>query len=101
MGICYVTQVAQPSALWQPRGVGWDGRWVVVEGGISGGRGHMYSCDWFTLIYGRNHHNVVKQLSSIKNKERKKEGGKKTVLDFKNKKYAENQVDWKWPTNTL
>ena len=23
--MCYVTQGAQPSALWQPRGVEWDG----------------------------------------------------------------------------
>ena len=23
-------------------------------------RGHMYTCGWFMLMYGRNHHNVVK-----------------------------------------
>ena len=27
MGICCVTQGAQLSALWQPRGLGWGGRW--------------------------------------------------------------------------
>ena len=37
------------SALWQPRG----------EGG-SGGRGHVYTYDWFMLMYGRNQHNIVK-----------------------------------------
>ena len=24
--------------------------------------GHMYTCDWFMLIYGKNHHNNEKQL---------------------------------------
>ena len=24
-----------------------------------GGRGHMYTYDWFMLMYGRNHHNIV------------------------------------------
>ena len=52
----------KPSALWQPRGVGWGGRW---EGG-SRGRRHMYTCGWFMLMYGRNQHNIVKQLSSNK-----------------------------------
>ena len=37
----------------------WDRRW---ERG-SRGRGHMYTCDWFMLMYGRNQHNIVKQLS--------------------------------------
>ena len=27
---------------------------------------YIYSYDWFTLWYGRNQHNIVKQLSSIK-----------------------------------
>ena len=39
---------------------GWDG---VGEG--SSGRGHMYTCDWFMLMNGRNHHNIVKQSSSV------------------------------------
>jgi len=46
-------------ALWQPRGVGWDGRWE----GCSRGRGHVYTYGWFMLMYGRNSHNIVKQLS--------------------------------------
>ena len=25
---------------------------------------HIYSFDWFELLYGRNQHNIVKQLSS-------------------------------------
>ena len=29
-------------------------------------RTHMYTCGWFTLWYGRNHRNVVKQLYSNK-----------------------------------
>ena len=40
---------------------GWDG-----EGG---GRGvqdgeHMYTRAWFMLMYGKNHHNIVKWLAS-------------------------------------
>ena len=61
--------VSQPRTQWQPGGVGWDGKW---EGG-SGERGHMYTCDWFMLMYGRNQHNVVKLLSSnLKNCFKKK-----------------------------
>ena len=60
MGICSVTQELQPRALWRPRGVGWDGRWE----GDSRGRGHMYAYGGFMLMYGRNQHNTVKQLSS-------------------------------------
>jgi len=48
-------QGAQPSALWQPRGVGWGERW---EGG-SREQGHMYTYGWFMLMYGRNRHNIV------------------------------------------
>ena len=42
-------------------------RW---EGG-SARRGHIYTCDWFMLMYGRKQHNSVKQLSSknLKKKE--------------------------------
>ena len=55
-GNLLVTYGAQPSALWQSRGVGWGGRW---EGGLMG-RGHMCTCDWFTVIYGRNQHSIIK-----------------------------------------
>ena len=50
----------KPGALWQPRGVGWDGRW---QGG-SKGRIHVYTYGCFTLLYGRNQHKNVKLLSS-------------------------------------
>ena len=33
-----------------------------VGGGIRG-RGHMYTYGQFMLLYGKNHHNIVKQLS--------------------------------------
>ena len=42
-------------ALWQARGVGCGGRFKRS--------GHMYTYGWF-MIYGRNQHNIVKQLSS-------------------------------------
>ena len=37
-GICCMAKETQTGALYQPRGVGWGGRW---EGG-SKGRGYMY-----------------------------------------------------------
>ena len=39
MGICITPQGTQTGALYQPRGVGWKGKW---EGG-SGGKGHTYT----------------------------------------------------------
>ena len=41
---------------------GWDEeeRW---EGGLRG-RGYMFTYGRFTLLYGRNQHSIVKQLSS-------------------------------------
>lgn len=50
---------AHPGILGYAREVGWGGGW---KGG-SRGRGHMYTYGWFTLLYGRNQHNTVKQLS--------------------------------------
>ena len=38
-GICCMAQEIQTGALYQPRGVGWGGRW----GGVSKGRGYMYT----------------------------------------------------------
>ena len=35
--------------------------------GGSRGRGHMYTYGWFTLLYSRNQHNIVKQLPSSNN----------------------------------
>ena len=45
--------------LYQPRGVGWRGRW---EGG-SRGRGYMYTYGWFMLRFDRKQQNSVNQLS--------------------------------------
>ena len=47
--------------LWSPRG----GETGECEGG-SRGRGYMYICSWFMLLYNRNQHNIVKQLYSNK-----------------------------------
>ena len=35
------------------------GRWVGVQDGE-----HMYTHGWFMSMYGKNHHNIVKQLAS-------------------------------------
>ena len=29
-----------------------------------GQRGHMYTCGWYTLLYGKNQQNIIKQLSA-------------------------------------
>ena len=63
VGICCVTQGTQPRALWQPRGVGWGGRW---EGGRRG-RGHMYTDGWFMLTYARNHTILYSNSTPMKN----------------------------------
>ena len=44
MGICCIAQETQTGAMYQPRGVGWKGRWQ--EG--SRGRGYMYVYLWLT-----------------------------------------------------
>ena len=56
-----MAQETQTGALYQPRGVGWGGRWE----GSSKGRGYMYTCGWFTLRFDRKKkkQNSVKQLS--------------------------------------
>ena len=41
---------------------GWDG--VGGGGEVQEGGEHMCTCGWFTTLYGRSQHNVVKQLSS-------------------------------------
>ena len=43
-------------------------RWEM--GGRSKREGHMYTCGWFMLIYGRNQHSIVKQLSSNKQQQK-------------------------------
>ena len=54
-----MAQETQIGALYQPRGVGWRGRW---EGG-SKGRGYMYIYGLFMLKFDRKQQNSVKQLS--------------------------------------
>ena len=39
LGICYMAQETQTGALYQPRGLGWGGRWE----GVSKGSGYMYT----------------------------------------------------------
>ena len=59
MGVCCMAQETQIGALYQPRRVGWGGRW---EGG-SKGKGYMYTYDWFMLRCDRKQQNSIKQLS--------------------------------------
>ena len=47
MGICCMVQETQTGALYQPRRVGWEGRWE----GVSKGRGYMYNHGWFMLRF--------------------------------------------------
>ena len=54
-----MAQETQTGALYQPRGVGWGGRW---EGG-SKGKGYMYTYGWFTLRFDRKQQHSVNQLS--------------------------------------
>ena len=51
-----MAQETETWALYQPRGVGWGGRW---EGG-SRTRGHMYM--YGIMLFGRKQQNSVKQL---------------------------------------
>ena len=44
MGICCLAKETQTGALYQPRGVGWRGRWE----GSSKGRGYMFTYGWFS-----------------------------------------------------
>ena len=59
MGIFCMAQGNQEGALYQPRGMGWGGRW---EQG-SRGRGYMYTHGWFMLMCDRKQQNSAKQLS--------------------------------------
>ena len=65
VGICCTAQRTRIRSLWQPRRVGWDGRW----GGSSRRRRCMCTYGWYMLIYGRNEHNIINTIYfSIKNK---------------------------------
>ena len=57
--ICCMSQGTQTGALYQPRGVGWGGRWE----GDSKGKGYMYTYGSFMLRFDRKQQNSVKQLS--------------------------------------
>ena len=39
-----------------------QGLWDNKEGCGSGREGNMYTCGRFMLMYGKNHHNIVKEL---------------------------------------
>ena len=46
--------------LWDnPEGWSGEGDGMGIQDG-----GHMCTHDWFMLMYGKNHHNIVKTLSS-------------------------------------
>ena len=49
-----MAQETQTGALYQPRGMGWEGG--------SKGRGYMYTCGLFMLRFDRKQQNSVKQL---------------------------------------
>ena len=49
MGICFMAQETWIGALYQPRGVGWGGKW---DGGPKR-RGYMYTYGWFMLRFDR------------------------------------------------
>ena len=61
-----IAQETQTGALYKHRGVGWGGRWE----GRSKARRYMYTYGWFRFDRKQN---SVKQLSSIKKHELKKE----------------------------
>ena len=50
------SRTPKASALGQPRGIVWGGR----RDRDSGWGGHMYTCGWFTLTYGKKHQNIGK-----------------------------------------
>ena len=71
-----MSQETQTGALYQPRGMGWGGRWEVSKG-----RGHMYTYGLFMLRFDRKQQNSIKQLLSIKNKLKKKKGSANLIVN--------------------
>ena len=59
MGILCMAQETQIGALYQPRGVGWRGKWEES----SKEREYMYTYGRFLLRFDRKQQNSVKQLS--------------------------------------
>ena len=62
--ICCMAQETQARALYQPRGVGWGGKWE----GVLKGRGYMYTNGRFMLRFDRKHKILSSNYPSIKNK---------------------------------
>ena len=60
--------------LYQPRRVGWGGRW----NGGSKGRRYMYTYGLLMLRFDRKQQNSIKQLSFSKKKKHKKNYAKKS-----------------------
>ena len=58
-GICCMAQETQTGALYQPRRVGWGGRWE----GASKARGYMYTYGWFMLGFDIKQQNSIKRLA--------------------------------------
>ena len=59
-----MAQETQTGVLYQPRRVGWGGRWE----GASKGMGYMYTYGWFMLRFERKQQNSVKNYTSLKHK---------------------------------
>ena len=71
-------QETQTGALYQPRGVGWGGRWV----GVSKGREYMCTYGWLILRFDRKQQNSLKQLSFNKKRNWKKELPKANLVSW-------------------
>ena len=67
--LSYVKQIASPGSMHEAGCSGlvhWDDPegWDSEGGGREGQDGeHMYTHGWFMWMYGKNHHNIVKQLA--------------------------------------
>ena len=62
--ICCIAQETQTGALYEPKEIGWGGKWE----GSSKGWGYMYTYGWFMLRSDRKQ-NSVKQISFKEKKE--------------------------------
>ena len=84
----YVKKITSPGSMHETahsKPVHWDN--PEGQDGVHDG-GHMYMHGWVTSMYGRNHHNIVKQLASnlntlinlIKNKMHSEKKKKQQIL---------------------